>query len=335
MTVLSESNPVKPLALVPGKRGLGLGAKWSSRVFLSLRRCLAVSLYQFQEISQISLKLFRESLLFLSVMPNEKRARQEACLSSEDERTPPHKHEAGAAILESIHEKLKKLDVLEQINGRLLKIENTVGDMERGLNSMTAELQKVKTDLDSKADNATVDALKDEIEELQNRSRRNNLVFYNIPEKAEKGDCISFVQDFITQHMGLETICGHVELERAHRTPSKTPSAGEKGPRPMHVAFLRYTDKMKVLRNAAARLKDNPLNGNAIGISEDFAKKTQRRRQELVPYRKFLKKKLGDDRKVYIAYPAILKYVDANGRHRIVGTEELAKLRHEMEEAKS
>ena len=72
------------------KGGLGLGAKWSSRVFLSLRRCLAVSLYQFQEISQISLKLFRESLLFLSVMPNEKRARQQACLSSEDERTPPH-----------------------------------------------------------------------------------------------------------------------------------------------------------------------------------------------------------------------------------------------------
>ena len=90
--------------------------------------------------------------------------------------------------MESIHEKLKKIDVLEQINGRLLKIENTVGDMERGLNSMRAELQKVKTDLDSKGDNATVDALKDEIEELQNRSRRNNLVFYNIPEKAEKGD---------------------------------------------------------------------------------------------------------------------------------------------------
>ena len=89
-------------------------------------------------------------------MPNEKRARQQACLSSEDERTPPHKHEAGAAILESIHEKLKKLDVLEQINGRLLKIENTVGDMERGLNSMTAELRKVKTDLDSKADNASM-----------------------------------------------------------------------------------------------------------------------------------------------------------------------------------
>jgi len=210
--------------------------------------------------------------------------------------------------------------VLEQINGRLLTTENTVGDMERGLNSMTADLQKVKTDLDLKADNATVEVLKDEIEELQNRSRRNNLVFYNIPEKAEGGDCISFIQDFIMQHMGLETLCGHVEKVR---------------PRPMHVAFLRYTDKMKVLRNAAARLKDNPLNRNVIGISEDFAKKTQRGRQELMPYRKFLKKRLGVDRKVYIGYPAILKYVDVNGRHRTVGTEELAKLRREMEEAMS
>ena len=160
--------------------------------------------------------------------------------------------------MKSIHEKLKKLDVLEQINGRLLTIENTVGDMKRGLNSMKVELQKVKTDLDFNADNATVEVLKDETKELQNRSRRNNLVFYNIPEKAGGGDCISSIQDFITQHMGLETICGHVELKRAHRTPSKTPSVGEKvRPRPIHVAFLRYTDMMKVLRNAAARLKDN------------------------------------------------------------------------------
>lgn len=114
-----------------------------------------------------------------------------------------------------------------------------------------------------------VEASKDEMEDLQSRSRRNNLVSYNIPEKAEGGDCISVIQDFIWQHMGLETICDHVELERAHRTPSKAPSASEKRPTPMHVAFLRYTDKMKVLRNAAARLRDNPLNGNVIGISED------------------------------------------------------------------
>ena len=84
-------------------------------------------------------------MLFLFVMPTEKLARQERSLSSEDERTPQHEHVADS-ILESIHEKLKKLDVLEQINGRLLTIENTVSDMEKGLNSMTEDLQKVKTD---------------------------------------------------------------------------------------------------------------------------------------------------------------------------------------------
>ena len=128
-------------------------------------------------------------------------------------------------------------------------------------------------DLDLKADNATVETLKDEIEELQNRSRGNNLVFYNMPEKAE-GDCISFIQVFIAQHMGLKTICSHVELERAHCTPSKARSASEKRPRPIHVTFLQYSDKMKILRNAAARLKDNPLNGNIISISEDYTKRT-------------------------------------------------------------
>ena len=171
-------------------------------------------------------------------MPNEKRAKQEACLSSGDERTPPPKQKASGAILESIREKLKKLDVLKQLNGRLLMIENTVGDMERGLNFMTVDLQKVRTDLDLKANNATVEALGDEVEDLQNRSRRSNLDVYNIPEKAEGGDCISFIQDFIPQHMGLETLCGHVELERAHHTTSKAPPASENRPWLMHVAFL-------------------------------------------------------------------------------------------------
>ena len=88
-------------------------------------------------------------------------------------------------------------------------------------------------------------------------------------------------------------------------------------------------DKIKVLRNVAACLKDNPLNGNVISISEDYAERTQQQWQELVRYRKFLKKTLCDDRKDYIVYPAILQYGDVNGRHRTIGTEELAKLCYE------
>lgn len=261
------------------------------------------------------------------------RTREATSLSSEDGGASQH---VDDAILDDIFKKLKKLDVLDQINGRLEKIENSVSDIEKSLNSLTEDVEKIKMDLDLKADKTRVAALEDEIEELRNRSRRNNLVFYNIPEKAEGADCISFIQNFISQHMGLETLCGQVELERTHRTPTRisVSSSSRKRPRPIHVAFLRYTDKMKVLSNAALRLKDNPFVGNIIGISEDFAVRTQAQRKELLPYKKFLKKKFGVDGKVYIAYPATLKYVDVNGRHKTVRSKELADLSEEMELAK-
>ena len=69
--------------------------------------------------------------------------------------------------------------------------------------------------------------------------------------------------------MGLEALCVDVEIERAHRTPTKVPVNNNNKPRPVHVAFLRYTDKVKILSNAAARLKDNPYQGNEFLVSKE------------------------------------------------------------------
>lgn len=77
--------------------------------------------------------------------------------------------------------------------------------------------------------------------------------------------------------------------------------------------------------------KDNPLGGNLIGVSEDFAKKTQKQRKALVPLKKYLQKKLGRDSKVFIAHPAILKFVDGNGRLKIVGAEDLKRMKGDIE----
>ena len=88
---------------------------------------------------------------------------------------------------------------------------------------------------------------------------------------------------------------------------------------------------MKILYNAASQLKDNPYAGNVIGICADFAKKTQERRKELLPFKKHLKKKLGDDRKVFIAYPATLKYIDEDGKLKTVNDDDFKKLKGEME----
>jgi len=103
-----------------------------------------------------------------------------------------------------------------------------------------------------------------------------------------------------------------------------------KQPRPIHVAFLRYTDKVKILSSAAARLKDNAFHGNVIGIGPDYAKNTQHRRKALVPYKKHLQKKLGQDRKVLIANPATLKYLDENGNLKVVSDKDFKKMKGEM-----
>ena len=98
------------------------------------------------------------------------------------------------------------------------------------------------------------------------------------------------------------------------------------------MAFLRYTDKVKILSNAAARLKDNPYQGNLIGVGADFAKETQECRKALISFKKHLQNKLGRERKVFIAYPANLKYLDENGNPKIVRDEDFKKLKGEMQE---
>ena len=67
---------------------------------------------------------------------------------------------------------------------------------------------------DVEQDLEKLEELENEVEELRNRSRRNNLVYYHVPEKAEGQECADFVQDFIASHMSLKTLCVHVEIER-------------------------------------------------------------------------------------------------------------------------
>lgn len=269
-------------------------------------------------------------------MPDKKPSEKRTRVSSSEEENHPHVL-VGEAILKDIQTKLEKLKMLDQINERLIKIESdissikeNVSELETGLNSVNNEVAELKESLEKKAEKKKLEELERDVEELRNRSRRNNLVFYNVPERAEGQDCVEFIQSFVASHMGLETLCGHVEIERAHRTPT-TLSSNKKQPRPIHVAFLRFTDKAKILSNAAARLKDNPFHGNLIGIGADFAKKTQERRKALIPFKKHLQKKIGRESKVFITYPATLKYLDENGNVKIVGDDDFRKMKSEME----
>ena len=95
-----------------------------------------------------------------------------------------------------------------------------------------------------KAEKKAVQDLSAQVVDLSNRLCRNNLVLFNIPEGSEDNydSCSDFVHDFLGSHMGIRN-ASTMEIEGSHRAPEARSSYGGKGPRPMHVAFFRYSDK--------------------------------------------------------------------------------------------
>ena len=74
---------------------------------------------------------------------------------------------------------------LSNIEYEIKDIKGNVAKLEEGLNSVNSDVAEIKQDLEKKAEKEKLEELENEVEELRNRSRRNNLVFYNVPEKAE------------------------------------------------------------------------------------------------------------------------------------------------------
>ena len=90
---------------------------------------------------------------------------------------------------------------------------------------------------------------------MANRMHRNNVVLFNVAEKAEGDEegnqgqkCVDFVKNFIKDHLKLDE---DIEIERAHRTPTRVNQAKTKDkPRLIHVAFLRYIEGALLRRRA-------------------------------------------------------------------------------------
>ena len=119
---------------------------------------------------------------------------------------------------------------------------------------------------------------KGQLDDLENRSKRNNLVFWNVPEKLENQiRCIQLIENLLVKHMKIDHL-EEVLIERAHRSGKiKKKQDGSESPRPIHVKFLNWSDKEFILHRAPSALKDNPLNPSKVKIivTDDVLKKVQ------------------------------------------------------------
>ena len=93
------------------------------------------------------------------------------------------------------------------------------------------------------------------IEDLENRSKRNNIVIWGVEEGSE--GAYTSMEEFIRVAIfqGLMNLEREVEVMRAHRTNIKQDANNPPKPRPIHVYLLRYTDRVFILKSALTKLK--------------------------------------------------------------------------------
>lgn len=105
----------------------------------------------------------------------------------------------------------------------------------------------------------TVKTLTDNVDDLECRSRRNNVRLVGLPEKADGQDAAAFLERWLPGDLGLEPREAPV-IERAHRIGTLPPNSSTGRPRTLIMKFLNFRDKERVLK--AARIKGKILYNN-------------------------------------------------------------------------
>ena len=137
--------------------------------------------------------------------------------------------------------------------------------------------------------------------DIESRQRRNNLLFWGIPEGRDE-DCIAEVKYFLGDKLGLDGDA--ISIQRAHRVgriQRRTligRSANTRN-RPLIALFGDYQDVELVLSNA------NKLQGTPFGINRDYPREIINARKTLLKEKKDLKAKY-PNANISIHYPAKL-----------------------------
>ena len=115
--------------------------------------------------------------------------------------------------------------------------------------------------------------------DIEARSRRNNLIFYNLLERVDESEeqCENLLIDFLENRLGLND-ARNIAFQRTHRL-GRAPRRGTVGdrPRPVITCFRDYKIKQLVLKRA------NRLAGTNLSIQEDFPPEIRKARTDLWP----------------------------------------------------
>lgn len=196
----------------------------------------------------------------------------------------------------------KVIDQKDAVIGRL-NIE--IGELKQGYNFLSKETTEIKKSVvdNAEAIKCRVDQTDEKIKDvkmktvdLEDRSRRCNLVFFNFPEQSRFAteDCEETVENLLIS-LGIFSPDVEIWIDRAHRLGRRRPEHDTK-PRPIIVKFSYYKQKEKILQ-CGAKFRNTHIN-----MSEDFSKETLLVHNQLRKLGKDAKESLYNDPNKAIKY---------------------------------
>lgn len=180
-----------------------------------------------------------------------------------------------------------------------------VGDSLTDVDARVATLEKLCSDLVQ--DNAKI---KLKLEDLENRSRRNNIRVIGIPEREEGPRPAAFMEAFLLEVFGEDSFAKPPVVDRAHRSPAPTPKQNQP-PRPMIVRLHHFQTKERILR--LSREKGQLLfRGAKVHFYPDFSAELAKKRATFIP----VKGKLREAGMEFaLLHPARLRVVHNGTKH--------------------
>nr|XP_037284169.1 uncharacterized protein LOC119176932 [Rhipicephalus microplus] len=173
----------------------------------------------------------------------------------------------------------------------LQKLELIAGDIKEIKEDRLTSIDKKLENLDVLATNISscveqvahlqevVSALELKVDDLENRSRRCNLIIYGIPENQNEDN--STLEETVTETVFKEKLdIDGVGIERIHSLGK--PATNKT--RPTILKLLDFRDKTRVFKNC------HKLKGTDLSVSEDFSVRVRDIRRNLRNYRKAVMK---------------------------------------------
>lgn len=197
--------------------------------------------------------------------------------------------------------------LIEQHDQTIQQMETSMNDMQNRMIAVEATCSRLTKENET---------LKMKADELENRSRRNNIRITGLPEKAEGPRPTTFLTECLKEIFGPDAFTAPLMVDRAHRINIQRRNLHS--PRPFIARIHHYQNKERILQLAR---ESNRLiyRGAEVHIFPDYSPEVSRKRAAFADVKSQLR---GAGYPYRMFFPARLQIMDKSGQKTTFTTPE-------------